>query len=456
MSSIKPTPKKAENLKKTSSNSSPPILQALSVSGYKSISEPQRVELRPLTLLAGVNSGGKSSLIQPLLLLKQTLDVPYDPGSLLLDGANVRLTSADQLLTRYSTTESVKNFTVGFDFGSFEVELRFDKTKGRGLEVQSNIIRRPDESDIILDMNLDYERGLDAFARLFSLPEPMILILRLMPQQKVRMRRDRFIFVMGGQSDSTNVQLLACPQIGILTSLLRHTIHLPGLRGNPERTYKTTAVGDTFPGTFENYVASIIHHWNSNNDQRLGQLGKNLETLGLTWKVTAKAVDDTQVELKVGRLPHSQKGGAQDLVSIADVGFGVSQTLPLLVALLTANPGQVVYLEQPEIHLHPRAQIALAKILVEAAQRGVIVIAETHSALLLQGVQTLVAKDELSPDLVKLHWVERDEKGMTKVNSADLDSTGAFGDWPVDFMDVGLAADNEYLSAAEAKLFGKA
>ena len=180
-----------------------------------------------------------------------------------------------------------------------------------------------------------------------------------------------------------------------------------------------------------------------------------MESLGLTWKVEAKQRDETQVELKVGRLPHSLRGGAQDLVSIADVGFGVSQTLPVLVALLAAKPGQLVYIEQPEIHLHPGAQRAFAKILAEAAKRVVIAIVETHSALLLQGVQTLVAKDDLMPNLVKLHWFQRDATGVTAVTSADLDDTGAFGDWPEDFDDVELNSDNEYLSAAEAKLFGK-
>ena len=92
------------------------------------------------------------------------------------------------------------------------------------------------------------------------------------------------------------------------------------------------------------------------------------------------------------------QGTPEDLVSIADVGFGISQTLPVIVALLAAEPGQLVYIEQPEIHLHPRAQMAMAKILADAANRGVRVVAETHSSLLLLGIQSLVAEGKLSPD----------------------------------------------------------
>src|SRR5579883_213405 len=68
----------------------------ITVGGFKSISEEQSIEVRPLTILAGANSSGKSSIMQPLLLLKQTLEAPYDPGPLLLDGPNVRFTSAQQ------------------------------------------------------------------------------------------------------------------------------------------------------------------------------------------------------------------------------------------------------------------------------------------------------------------------------------------------------------------------
>jgi predicted ATPase len=180
-------------------------------------------------------------------------------------------------------------------------------------------------------------------------------------------------------------------------------------------------------------------------------LNQALESLGLTWKVVAHRITHTQVELRVGRLPHGKRGGAYDLVSIADVGFGLSQTLPVVVALLAAKRGQVVYLEQPEIHLHPRAQAQMAGLLAEAARRGVRVIVETHSSLLLRAIQTLVAKGHLDRKLVKLHWfIRREDDGSTTVQSADLDKEGAFGNWPQDFDETAITAEMEYLDAAEA------
>src|SRR5438128_11462461 len=82
----------------------------ITVAGFKSISQEQSIEIRPLTILAGANSSGKSSMMQPLLLLKQTLEAPYDPGALLLDGPNVHFTSIEQLLAHTNNRIVAKSF----------------------------------------------------------------------------------------------------------------------------------------------------------------------------------------------------------------------------------------------------------------------------------------------------------------------------------------------------------
>ena len=134
-------------------------------------------------------------------------------------------------------------------------------------------------------------------------------------------------------------------------------IHVPALRGNP-RTHGTTGTAfdllfpHRYEGTFEHYVASIIESWQDKRDDHLEKLGRDLELLGLTWRIRAVRLNDVEIELRAARLPRAQ-GGAGDPVNIADVGVGVSQVLPALVALLTAVPGQLVYLEHPERDLHP-------------------------------------------------------------------------------------------------------
>jgi hypothetical protein len=238
---------------------------------------------------------------------------------------------------------------------------------------------------------------------------------------------------------------------GVWEGIIPEVIHLPGLRGNPERTYPVTAVGPTYPGTFEKYTASVVSQWMAEGEDILFKLNEDLKLLKLTGGVIASRLNDVQIELLVGRLPDVHPARPGDRVNIADVGVGVSQTLPVLVALHAARPRQVVYAEQPETHLHPRAQFALAQVLASAAKRGVRVVVETHSSILLLGVQTLVAEGKLEPDRVKLHWFQREKDGRTIIRSGDLDEAGAFGDWPEDFGDVELQTQSRYLDAAGAR-----
>jgi predicted ATPase len=438
----------------------PPSIHSLSVEGYKSIGEERTIELRPLTILAGANSSGKSSAIQPLLLLKQTLEAPYDPGPLLLNGPNVKFTSVSQMV---SSTRPRPGGDVTFVFGASTsahdgYKVYFKKGSNRPIELgQMEVLNNWPyhilKQETIILSNID----LLIFnkAGYYSSFELLQYYRNQDPAASLRTTRERCFFAQyltGTGSYTWRDHAFFRPHA--LESAILNTIHVPGLRGNPKRNYPVAAVGDRFPGVFEDYVASVIVAAERNHDQAfLDKLRSDLVELGLTSKIQARSVDDTQVELHVGRLPTSSKSGADDLVSIADVGFGVSQTIPVVVALLTAKPGQLVYIEQPELHLHPRAQHAMAVLLARAATRGVKVVIETHSSILLLGIQSQVVSGTLDPARVKLHWFTRDEQtGMTNIASADLDEAGRFGDWPEDFDNVTLDAQQKYLDAAEKKL----
>jgi hypothetical protein len=409
-------------------------ITSITVAGYKSLVTKQTIEVRPLTLLAGANSSGKSSIIQPLLLLKQTLEAPYDPGPLLLDGPHVRFTSAEQMFSRLAGNRTAQSLRIGFETTREGLELGFEFEDKARIQIRELIHRNQNGKISELRTDLSREK-----------------IRRLIPEwvnsssNDLKVVRDRFFLEIPTASGRPGF----FPG-NRMASAIEDIIHVPGLRGNPERTYKTSAIGPRFPGEFQNYIASIIRRWQEEKDSgELRSLGESLETLGLVWRVEAQSLDDTRIEIRVSRLPRAKQGG-DDLVSIADVGLGVSQALPVVVALLAAKAGSLVYIDQPEIHLHPRAHRQMARILADAAKRGVIVVAETHSSLLLSGIQTLVAQGKLDPKIVKLHWFERNPvNGSTAVRSADFDRQGAYGDSPVDFDEVLLDADKEYLDAVE-------
>lgn len=444
--------------KPTQQPKGPIRLARISVAGFKSINEMQTLELAPVTVLAGANSAGKSSMLQPLLLLKQTLEAPFDPGTLRLSGQNVKFTTADQMLFHCAGEDCQREFVI-----------ELETSRGDWIRL---VYSCPIKQDVVLSEML-YREGTDDLAkRVYPgmsseeivplLPPPFAQIAAdIAKKRKVQLHwsveRERFFLGFTLKDEKNSLALVFGPG-GVATPVsgfLKHVagvLHLPGLRGNPQRDYPTTAVEFDYPGTFEAYVASVINHWQKNGDPRVKEIGEDLRMLGLTWKVEARRIDDTMVELRVGRLPTARRGGAKDMVSIADVGFGVSQTLPVLVALRVAEPGRLVYLEQPEIHLHPNAQAALAHIIANAANRGVIVVLETHSAILLRSIQTLVALGKLEPKQVNLNWFKRDDStGATRIQRAVPDENGAYGDWPEDFDDVAIRVESDYLDAIEQR-----
>lgn len=434
----------------------------LTAAGFKPIRSEQSIEVKPLTILAGANSSGKSSIMQPLLLLKQTLEAPYDPGALLLNGPNVQFTKIEQLLSLATNEQPMNGFSVGVEVGS-EMALMtyFARGKNKRLEVKQTTYISSEESSNLYqgmsqeEMHILLKRHLN---RIGNIPDDEVarIMKDLMGNEKLEVVLERnrcFLILVVPFQGSQESFLFGMPFYSdVIKRYISEVIHLPGLRGNPERTYPITAVGSAFPGTFESYVASVIGQWQVENDEdKLAHVNHDLARLGLASGVRARSINDTQVELLVKSLPHHT---SEDMVSLADVGLGVSQILPVVVALHAAEPGQLIYVEQPELHLHPRAQSAMAEVLADAVLQGKRLVIETHSSLLLLGIQTLVAEGKLPPDMVRLHWFKLQEDGSTHIVSADLDEAGAFGDWPEDFDQVTMDSESRYLDAAEAKLKG--
>ncbi|MDE0552942.1 MAG: AAA family ATPase [Candidatus Poribacteria bacterium] len=419
----------------------------IAVKGFKSIAEECEIDIRPLTILAGANSSGKSSIMQPLLMLKQTLEVPYDPGALLIDGPNVRFTLVEQFLSKLTDEKKANCFQIQIETCDSIITRLLREVFRKGpnrIEIAEMATETKSAQPIY-----GYPKHLKLFPGMPPEEIKAQLNQNMIPEDYNVVKRLRCFLHL----ESQDSYLSANSTFNFESNIL-NIVHLPGLRGNLERIYKLISTGPRYPGTFDNYAASVIHKWQEAKDERLKTLGDALHILGLTGKVSAQKVGDVGIEVQVGRLPHGRTGET-DMVNIADVGLGVSQVLPVLAALIVAEPGQLVYLEQPELHLHPRAQVALARVLADAAKRGVRVVAETHSSLLLLGIQTLVAEGDLSPELVKLHWFTRRKDGVTEVSSVDLDEAGTYGEWPEDFDDVDLNVQSRFLDAVDRVRFGK-
>jgi hypothetical protein len=418
----------------------------IGVKGFKSIAEGE-IEIRPLTILAGANSSGKSSIMQPLLLLKQTLEASKDYGAMRLDGPNVKLTIPHEFLTQ---TPKYSSHQLEITIETSIITTAIYSNLGWALTIDKTVYATGDTS-IQLKPSSTHEE----IAR--QLPQE----LELSRQERIQISGINYEWEVLNRRCFLNFGLVAKTpnEISIeydnfmypLISHIRQMTHIPGLRHREEINHRWSYnPNNTFEGIFDTqYVLNILDYWQDKNDKRLNDLAKFLSAAKLTSLVKAVDVKTfTDGQIRVGRTLNSD---SEDTVVVSDVGIGISQVLPVLVALLVAEPGQLVYIEQPELHLHPRAQHKLAEFIAEAANRGVRVVIETHSDLLLLGIQTQVAEGKLPPDKVILHWFARNEEGLTKITTRELDEDGAYGDWPEDFAEVDMEAQSKYLDIVDSK-----
>ncbi|MFE8117920.1 AAA family ATPase [Brenneria goodwinii] len=427
----------------------------IAVEKYKSIYDKKEIIIDGLAILSGANSSGKSSFMQPFLILKQTLEKQYDSGYLIINGENIKLTDAKQILSKVNNNKDNK-FSLFFSEGESSSKICYEYKRGAGfIPKESIMFGVKGKSDITLNLGMKHDeiKSMIGREKEFGFMDEYAKKQKIKPVWKTIKKK---CFIMAEyRSPDRKASFFAA---GVdptyqLEKFIRGIIHVPGLRGNPERKYQIADSENVFPGSFEKYVASIISIWSrSKSTEKYTLLVSQLNYLGLASSIKAKRADDTSIEINISR---KIKGGDDDCVSVADVGFGVSQTLPVLVALLVAKKGQHVYIEQPELHLHPKAQFKLADIIKSALDRGVKIIIETHSSLLIRGIQTKIARKEIDNSKVSLNWFTQDEEtGETIINIETPDDIGAIGDWPSDFDDISLYAEKQYLDAVEESVYG--
>ncbi|MGI8743811.1 MAG: hypothetical protein ACR2NN_14805 [Bryobacteraceae bacterium] len=196
-------------------------------------------------------------MIQPLLLLKQTLESPYNAGALLLSGPNLKFTSADQFLSGVPRADGARELTIEVEAGSDQIGIVFEKHPNSKLRVRKRFFPTRDKSQL-----LDSDR------------------VRSVTAEGVTASFRRLLFGQG----------------------LASIIHIPGQRGSLQRTYPITTTGPRFQGTFDHYAASVISHWQADGSKEiLNRLNHDLVDIGLTSRVVAQPINDTEIEtLKPG------------------------------------------------------------------------------------------------------------------------------------------------------------
>lgn len=461
------------------------MLHSLEFENFKSWAKPCHLAFGRLTGLFGANSSGKSSIIHLLLLLRQTVE---SPGStvVLNFGDNspecVDFGSFLDVITDHDTRKSLSyslDWTPGlfprtyheYSIANMALSSTIEGVRGEKNEevIVSHLAYRADaiygdrdnavsrslsdkfSGSLLLDLSRDKEGHYTAAVSFQG-----IQILNLTgvnsPLGLYRIHRESRNDMMHGLDsrydfDAERIKESKKFRAGyalsdhldeILEQAEYHTaqlfdniVYLGPLRSYPHRNYTWTG---TIPATVGRLGEQAMQVLLSEKPVTVDAVSKWMQRLGISESLSLEPIGHGA---RIWEALVEQEAGTTR-VNLADVGFGVSQVLPVIVALLSARPGSLVILEHPEIHLHPRIQSELADLLIEIATAGEIqILVESHSEHLLARIQRRIAEanrngESLTPDDVRLYFCEL-EQGKSKLTPLEMQPSGVITNWPPDF-----------------------
>lgn len=372
------------------------MIQSLHLKNFKSF-EDECFKLGNLTLLTGLNGTGKSSILQSIVLLRQSYQHQFLlKKRLLLNGELVQLGTVDDVLY-----EGAKEDVFGFD-----------------LHFRSNI-----EGKWLFECE---NETLEGRVRDQALPMDVVKQISGNVSNKVYntcLFGDDFHYL---PADRIGPQ----PAFEISDHFVREHRQLGGKGEYAPHflfTFQTRRFDDD---------AEVLIHPNTDlkNTNLLGQLEAWMGEIspGVRIALTEYPGID-RMELRYSFL--ARKGYTRNYRS-TNVGFGITYTLPILLALLASEKDSLVLLENPEAHLHPQGQFKLGELMARAAGYGIQVIVESHSDHVLNGIRIAVREKLIEPDKVRLYYLSRsDNEFSSKVDSPLVDEDGRIDQWPDGFFD---------------------
>lgn len=416
-------------------------------------------DLGGITGFFGTNSSGKSSLIQFLLMLKQSREERDRSTVLQLNGPYVELGLYSDVIHNAKTDESIQ-WDISFERNS---ELSLIDAQGsstaiaarsKGFSISSEVTGEKWPNAPAYRMKstfLEYSMSGVSFrlARKAEGDAEYELVAAGGSFEFVRNRgrawplpgpTRSYAFPDQARTYFQNAQFLSDLETAY-EGELDNLFYLGPLRVRPSRDYVWTGTRPADVGTAgERTIEALVAATAMDEQRSLGPRKRRrplqevvahwLAHLGLihsfSIEETAPGTNRWMAKVKIHR--------DGPTVPLTDVGTGVSQVLPVITLLQYVPEGATILLEQPEIHLHPLAQAALADVIINAAvHRRVQVILESHSEHFVLRLQRRIAEGALSSDLVRLYFAEA-ANGASRLIPLEVDALGAIRNWPDQFM----------------------
>ena len=423
---------------------------------FKPWKDTGKQRLAPLTVFFGANSAGKSSLSQFLLLLKQTVGSP-DRQRVLHMGDRSSVTDLGTFHDLiHDHDESLPlEFLLAWDLGkqlTIHDPVSGRKFQSKHIEFKSSILS---SSGKLTAGSMDYLLTNDndvLSASMTADEEGKKYRLELSNYQAVRNpgrswplpRPSKFYgFPDEAVAYYQNTGFLADLTLS-LEQAFSHLYYVGPLRGYPERSYlwsgeQVEHVGWRGERAVEAILAArqrkIGRGYRKVNQPFEKVIARWLETMNLISSFKVRAIAEHRKEYEV----LLQTCGSSSEVNLTDVGFGLSQVLPIIVQSFYAPKGSTIIFEQPEIHLHPSVQADLADLFIEGIhsredgeERKNQFIVESHSEHFLRRLQRRIAEEVIKPEEVAIYFCEPRPSGSSMV-PLDVDMFGNIINWPDHF-----------------------
>lgn len=355
------------------------MITKLKIANFKSHKNTE-LSAGNLTVLTGVNSSGKSSVLQSLLLLrqsfkKQRLGSGLDLNEPLCEvgiGEDALSRSADKPIITFRL-EGENNEALAF---RFDVKESYDDTLIPKIGRIANITKKKSLS-VLFSNDFQYISS-SRWANINSYPPDSYAV-----------KTEKQLSLKNGQGE-----------------LVAHFLNYYG----ENRNFKIESDLLLHPNnpTSRNLLEQVVE-WEREISPRIG--------------IIAQPIQSGEFEIK-----YDYKGGGDNTpiknIKTKNVGFGISYSLPVVVALLSAKPGALLIIENPEAHLHPRGQSKLAELMTLVAQSGVQIFVETHSDHIFNGICKAIYQNKIKKEEVKVHFFELNDENVSKHTEIEFSDSG--------------------------------
>lgn len=435
------------------------MLTSLRIRNFKAWADTGPLRLAPLTVVFGANSAGKSSLGHLLLALKQTAQSADRRRALHLGDENsqIELGTFSECIHLHDLTKTLR-FELGWRLPDpMDVRDPLSQIRFPGDELRLDVSLLADKREQPLVQHLGYEMLHDGQRSLaveytrdlngkLDINSDQIKLVRNTGRAWPLDEPDKF-YRISDQSRARFQNADFLSDLALRTESALASIHYLGpLRDHPKRIYSWSGetpenVGQRGEFTIAAILAataqgrSISRGYKKKAYPFDAFIAQWLRELGVIESFSVKPVAKGRKEYEVLVKTHSN--GSE--VKVTDVGFGVSQVLPALTQAFYCPPNSTIWMEQPEIHLHPQVQAALADAFIAATmarengkERRVQLIIESHSEHLLNRIQRRVAENEISADDVAVYFCRR-VGSSAEVEPLRLNMFGEIENWPENF-----------------------